>query len=181
MLGNRFLGPSIEFRNPHCGGYGCEERSGDVRFCFFVFFWANSVWVLTWILPFILMRPFYPRRRCGAGAGSGRFYIKTPSYRKYSYKTGVFTPLLQTTKQTIKRTALCAFLLPPAKKNIPANSGPPKNRISGRMTAALTVYSATFMRYALAVTPRNGLLFACHFINCGAQITQGARYLQYWK
>ena len=49
------------------------------------------------------------------------------------------------------------------------------------MTAALTVYSATFMRYALAVTPKNPLLFACHFINFGAQLTQGARYLQYWK
>lgn len=49
------------------------------------------------------------------------------------------------------------------------------------MTAALTLYSATFMRYALAVTPKNGLLFACHFINFGAQITQGARYLRYWK
>lgn len=49
------------------------------------------------------------------------------------------------------------------------------------MTAALTVYSATFMRYALAVSPKNYLLFACHFINCSAQMTQGYRYLNYWK
>jgi hypothetical protein len=49
------------------------------------------------------------------------------------------------------------------------------------MTAALTVYSATFMRYALAVSPKNYLLFACHFINCSAQMTQGYRYLSYWK
>ena len=49
------------------------------------------------------------------------------------------------------------------------------------MTAALTLYSATFMRYSMAVTPKNYLLFACHFVNSGAQATQGYRYLQYWK
>ncbi|KAI9775785.1 MAG: hypothetical protein M1835_005702 [Candelina submexicana] len=48
------------------------------------------------------------------------------------------------------------------------------------MTGALTLYSATFMRYALAVSPRNYLLFGCHFINEGSQLTQGYRYLQYW-
>ena len=53
--------------------------------------------------------------------------------------------------------------------------------ISGRMTAALMLYSGTFMRYAFAVTPANYLLFACHFVNFGAQSTQGYRYLQYWK
>lgn len=47
------------------------------------------------------------------------------------------------------------------------------------MTLALCVYSATFMRYATAVTPWNPLLFACHFVNEGAQLTQGYRYLQY--
>jgi hypothetical protein len=47
------------------------------------------------------------------------------------------------------------------------------------MTFALCVYSATFMRYSLAVTPANYLLFACHFINEGAQLTQGYRYLQW--
>jgi mitochondrial pyruvate carrier 1 len=47
------------------------------------------------------------------------------------------------------------------------------------MTGALIIYSATFMRYALAVTPKNYLLFACHFINEGAQLTQGYRFLQY--
>ncbi|KAI9834858.1 MAG: hypothetical protein M1819_002766 [Sarea resinae] len=53
--------------------------------------------------------------------------------------------------------------------------------ISGRMTAALAGYSAVFMRYAFAVTPRNYLLFACHFVNCNAQLVQGYRYLQYWN
>lgn len=47
------------------------------------------------------------------------------------------------------------------------------------MTAALCVYSATFMRYSLAVSPKNYLLFACHFINEGSQLTQGYRYLSW--
>lgn len=53
--------------------------------------------------------------------------------------------------------------------------------ISGKMTAALTLYSATFMRYALAVTPKNYLLFGCHVVNVSAQLTQGYRYLNYWQ
>ena len=52
--------------------------------------------------------------------------------------------------------------------------------ISGTMTGALTVYSATFMRYSLAVTPKNYLLFACHFINFNSQVTQGYRFQRYW-
>lgn len=47
------------------------------------------------------------------------------------------------------------------------------------MTGALCIYSATFMRYALAVSPRNYLLFMCHFVNGGAQATQMYRYLNY--
>ncbi|GAM40480.1 UPF0041 domain protein [Talaromyces pinophilus] len=53
--------------------------------------------------------------------------------------------------------------------------------ISGPMTGALTVYSATFMRYSLAVTPKNYLLFACHAINFTSQTIQGYRYLNYWN
>ncbi|GAM83437.1 hypothetical protein ANO11243_014250 [Dothideomycetidae sp. 11243] len=53
--------------------------------------------------------------------------------------------------------------------------------ISGPMTMALVGYSATFMRYALAVTPKNWLLFGCHLINFSAQTTQGYRYVNYWK
>ena len=49
------------------------------------------------------------------------------------------------------------------------------------MTATLTIYSATFMRYALAVSPKNYLLFACHAVNFSAQLAQGYRYLNYWK
>jgi mitochondrial pyruvate carrier 1 len=47
------------------------------------------------------------------------------------------------------------------------------------MTAALIGYSGTFMRYALAVTPKNYLLFGCHIVNFSAQTTQGYRYINY--
>ncbi|KAK5262101.1 hypothetical protein LTR40_000873 [Exophiala xenobiotica] len=55
------------------------------------------------------------------------------------------------------------------------------NSISGTFTAALTVYSGTFMRYALAVQPKNYLLFACHFVNFNAQLTQGYRWYDYCR
>ena len=48
------------------------------------------------------------------------------------------------------------------------------------MTLALIGYSSTFMRYALAVTPKNYLLFGCHVVNFSAQATQGSRYVNYW-
>lgn len=47
------------------------------------------------------------------------------------------------------------------------------------MTGSLIIYAGTFMRYSLAVTPKNYLLFACHFVNAGAQLTQGYRYLNW--
>ncbi|TGZ84885.1 UPF0041-domain-containing protein [Ascodesmis nigricans] len=52
--------------------------------------------------------------------------------------------------------------------------------ISGKMTTALVIYSAVFMRYSLAVTPKNYLLFGCHFVNECAQLAQGYRYIQYF-
>ncbi|KAG2187943.1 hypothetical protein INT44_000693 [Umbelopsis vinacea] len=51
--------------------------------------------------------------------------------------------------------------------------------ISGNMTAALCVYSALFMRFALAVRPVNYLLFGCHATNEVAQLVQGYRFIQY--
>lgn len=36
-----------------------------------------------------------------------------------------------------------------------------------------------FMRFALRVEPRNLLLFTCHFVNEGAQMTQGFRFIKY--
>ena len=47
------------------------------------------------------------------------------------------------------------------------------------MTGALCIYALTFMRYSLAVTPKNYLLFACHTVNAGAQFTQAYRYVDY--
>ncbi|GAB5362560.1 hypothetical protein AAMO2058_000807900 [Amorphochlora amoebiformis] len=57
------------------------------------------------------------------------------------------------------------------------NQGP--EVISVPMTSALCVYSALFMRFAWLVQPRNYLLFACHFFNEGAQLTQLMRGLKY--
>ncbi|XP_034938391.1 mitochondrial pyruvate carrier 1 [Chelonus insularis] len=51
--------------------------------------------------------------------------------------------------------------------------------ISGKMTFALCLYSAMFMRFALKVQPRNLLLFSCHFTNEGAQLVQGFRFINY--
>ncbi|KAK6462225.1 mitochondrial pyruvate carrier [Scheffersomyces coipomensis] len=51
--------------------------------------------------------------------------------------------------------------------------------ISGPMTGSLIVYSLVFMRYSLAVTPKNYLLFGCHFVNEAAQIGQGLRWLSH--
>ncbi|KAJ1653946.1 pyruvate transporter mpc1 [Dispira simplex] len=51
--------------------------------------------------------------------------------------------------------------------------------ISGKMTAALSIYSLVFMRFAWMVNPRNHLLFACHFTNEVCQLTQGTRFIKY--
>ena len=42
--------------------------------------------------------------------------------------------------------------------------------------AAMCVYSALFMRFALAIQPRNLLLFACHVCNEGVQLNQLRRW-----
>lgn len=47
--------------------------------------------------------------------------------------------------------------------------------VSVPMTGTLAVYSAIFMRFAWAVTPRNYLLFSCHAFNEAVQLTQLAR------
>ncbi|EEZ97817.1 mitochondrial pyruvate carrier 1 [Tribolium castaneum] len=51
--------------------------------------------------------------------------------------------------------------------------------ISGKMTIALCLYSAMFMRFAWKVQPQNMLLFACHFTNESAQLVQLSRFLNY--
>jgi hypothetical protein len=52
-------------------------------------------------------------------------------------------------------------------------------KISGNMTTALCIYSGLFMRFAWMVQPRNMLLFACHFTNETAQLTQLGRFFNY--
>lgn len=49
--------------------------------------------------------------------------------------------------------------------------------ISGPMTGSLILYSLAFMRYSLAILPKNYLLFGCHFVNEFAQLGQGYRYV----
>ncbi|GEQ72469.1 hypothetical protein JCM33374_g6156 [Metschnikowia sp. JCM 33374] len=51
--------------------------------------------------------------------------------------------------------------------------------ISGPMTGSLIMYSLVFMRYSLAISPKNYLLFGCHFVNEAAQLGQGFRWLKY--
>ncbi|KAJ1801323.1 pyruvate transporter mpc1 [Coemansia sp. RSA 2399] len=52
-------------------------------------------------------------------------------------------------------------------------------KISGKMTSALTMYSLLFMRFAWMVSPRNYLLFACHATNEVAQLVQLYRFVDY--
>ncbi|KAI9168157.1 hypothetical protein H9P43_007529 [Blastocladiella emersonii ATCC 22665] len=52
--------------------------------------------------------------------------------------------------------------------------------ISGKMTAALSIYSLLFMRFAWMVTPRNHLLLAVHVVNETAQLGQGYRFVNHW-
>lgn len=60
-----------------------------------------------------------------------------------------------------------------------ADTRKPPEFISGKMTLALCLYSAIFMRFAIKVQPRNLLLFSCHITNETAQIIQGCRLINY--
>lgn len=51
--------------------------------------------------------------------------------------------------------------------------------ISGPMTTSLILYSAVFMKYSVAISPKNYLLFACHFVNETAQLAQGYRFVNF--
>lgn len=58
----------------------------------------------------------------------------------------------------------------------------PPELISVNMTAALSMYSLIFMRFAWMVQPRNYLLLACHASNETAQLYQMQRALRYrWE
>ncbi|QPG77116.1 pyruvate transporter mpc1 [Brettanomyces nanus] len=87
-------------------------------------------------------------------------------------------------KQTLKYVFTTHFWGPVSNFGIPIAAimdlqNKPADTISGPMTLALTLYSAVFMRYSLAITPKNYLLLGCHIINEAAQLGQGARYLNY--
>lgn len=97
---------------------------------------------------------------------------------KFINLDGVFT------KDTLKYVFTTHFWGPVSNFGIPIaaildlkNKSP--DVISGPMTGSLIVYSAVFMRYSMAVTPANYLLFGCHVVNEIAQLGQGYRYLNY--
>ncbi|MEN2499618.1 MAG: Importin subunit alpha-1 [Marteilia pararefringens] len=52
------------------------------------------------------------------------------------------------------------------------------DKISGKMTIALLIYSSLFMRFAIRVQPRNNLLLACHLTNFGAQAVLGVKLVR---
>ncbi|EUD67708.1 hypothetical protein C922_01896 [Plasmodium inui San Antonio 1] len=51
--------------------------------------------------------------------------------------------------------------------------------VSEKMTAVLTFYSILFMRYSLAIKPKNYLLFSCHATNTVVQSILLFRKLKY--
>ena len=55
------------------------------------------------------------------------------------------------------------------------DAGKPAEMISSTMTPVLFIYSCMFMRFAWRVSPRNILLFTCHFSNCCTQAYLFAR------
>lgn len=97
----------------------------------------------------------------------------------------LFSSLINQVKGKEFRSYLCSthFWGPIANWGIPiaaiADIKKDPSIISGKMTFALSIYSLLFMRFAWKVQPRNMLLFACHFTNEGAQITQGCRLIKH--
>lgn len=87
-------------------------------------------------------------------------------------------------KETLKYVFTTHFWGPVSNFGIPIAAvldlrNKPADTISGPMTGALFFYSAVFMKYALAVSPKNYLLFGCHVINECAQFGQALRYVNY--
>lgn len=87
-------------------------------------------------------------------------------------------------KQNLKYVFTTHFWGPVSNFGIPIAAimdlrNKPADTISGPMTLALTVYSAVFMRYSLAITPKNYLLLGCHVVNEFAQLGQGFRFINY--
>ncbi|CAG0886194.1 unnamed protein product [Cyprideis torosa] len=89
--------------------------------------------------------------------------LKSPEFRSYLMSTHFWGP--------IANWGIPLAALADLKKD--------PSYISGNMTAALTLYSILFMRFALLVKPRNMLLFSCHFTNTAAQSVQLVRFINY--
>lgn len=87
------------------------------------------------------------------------------------------------TKQTFKYLFTTHFWGPVSNFGIPVAAVMDLKKdpdyISGPMTGSLIVYSLVFMRYSLAIQPKNYLLFGCHFVNECAQAGQGFRWFKH--
>jgi len=53
------------------------------------------------------------------------------------------------------------------------------SKLNPQMTPVLGIYSMIFMRWSVAVYPRNYVLFACHTVNSIAQTIQEIRIIMY--
>ena len=86
-------------------------------------------------------------------------------------------------KETLRYVCSTHFWGPVSNFGIPVAAILDLNKdpdlISGPMTGSLIVYSLVFMRYSMAVTPKNYLLFGCHFVNEIAQLGQGFRWTKH--
>ncbi|EFJ19442.1 hypothetical protein SELMODRAFT_39178, partial [Selaginella moellendorffii] len=51
-----------------------------------------------------------------------------------------------------------------------ADLSKPPELMSGNMTCAMCIYSALFMRFSMAIKPKNYLLFGCHAANETVQL-----------
>merc|ERR1711912_21513 len=111
--------------------------------------------------------------------------VLSTSLRRQQQKSEFFLDKFAPTGMNFKEYVLSThFWGPVANWAIPIAaiadcSNKPADIISIPMTVALCVYSCLFMRFAYMVQPRNWLLFACHFTNEGAQLTQLYRGIEY--
>ncbi|XP_024970828.1 mitochondrial pyruvate carrier 1-like isoform X1 [Cynara cardunculus var. scolymus] len=60
-----------------------------------------------------------------------------------------------------------------------ADTRKPPDMLSGNMTAVMCLYSASGMRFAWMVQPRNHLLLACHATNETVQLFQFSRWAKH--
>jgi mitochondrial pyruvate carrier 1 len=96
-----------------------------------------------------------------------RGFMGSPAFREYLKSTHFWGPFLN---WSIPVAALYDGLI---KRTSP-------DKISPRMTLAMCIYSAVFMRFSLVVMPKNYLLFACHATNEVAQLLQAYRYATHY-